>query len=53
MLCVGDALSQHLCQLLPDRAEDCMHAWLSPAHCHAEGGGGGGGGWPLCLRWGL
>ena len=35
---IGGALSQRLCQLLPDRAEDCTHAWLSSAHCHAGGG---------------
>ena len=39
---IGGALSQRLCQLLPDRAEDCTHAWLSSAHCHAGEG-------PLCL----
>ena len=44
MLLIGDALSQRLCQLLPDRAEDCTHAWLSPAHCHAGEGVG-----PLCV----
>ena len=35
---IGGALSQRLCQLLLDRAEDCTHAWLSSAHCHAGGG---------------
>ena len=41
---IDDALSQRLCQLLPDRAEDCTQAWLSSAHCHAGGGA------PLTLK---
>ena len=42
MVLIGGALSQRLCQLLPDRAEDCTHAWLSsPIAMLGEG--------PLCL----